>query len=117
MSNGEQLEENLQFISYINQIVAANNYIIPEDIVGVDARVKYIFDNFGIDLRANFDAIAEAQEERLLKDPVGLPNEIVVNGEVVNTYDYLVREFPGFVSYVTGDAKTILDFYRTESQI
>jgi hypothetical protein len=40
MSNGEQLEENLEFISYINQIVAANNYIIPEDKVGVDARVK-----------------------------------------------------------------------------
>ena len=117
MSNGEQLEENLEFISYINQIVAANNYIIPEDKVGVDARVKYIFDNFGIDLRAEFDAIKEVQEERLLKDPVGLPNEIVVNGEVVNTYDYLVREFPGFVPYVTGDAKTILDSYRTESQI
>ena len=55
MSNGEELENNLEFISYINQIVAANNYIIPEDIVGVDARVKYIFDNFGIDLRAEFD--------------------------------------------------------------
>lgn len=117
MSNGEELENNLEFISYINQIVAANNYVIPPEVVGVDARVKYIFDNFGVDLRANFDAIKDVQEERILKDPVGLPNEIVVNGEVVNTYDYLVREFPGFVPYVTGDAKTILDSFRTESQI
>lgn len=117
MSNGEELENNLEFISYINQIVSANNYVIPPEIIGVDARVKYIFDNFGVDLRANFDAITEAQEEKILKDPVGLPNEIVVNGEVVNTYDYLVREFPGFVPYVTGDAKTILDSFRTESQI
>ena len=117
MSNGEELENNLEFISYVNQIVAANNYTIPPEIVGVDARVKYIFDNFGIDLRGQFDAIKEVQEERILTDPVGLPNEIVVNGEIVNTYDYLVREFPGFVPYVIGDAKTILDSFRTEAQV
>ncbi len=117
MSNGEELENNLEFISYVNQIVAANNYTIPSEIVGVDARVKYIFDNFGIDLRGQFDAIKEVQEERILTDPVGLPNEIVVNGEIVNTYDYLVREFPGFVPYVIGDAKTILDSFRTEAQV
>ena len=34
MSNGEELENNLEFISYVNQIVAANNYTIPSEIVG-----------------------------------------------------------------------------------
>tara|TARA_X000001388_G_scaffold65729_1_gene52274 strand:- start:3334 stop:4284 length:951 start_codon:yes stop_codon:yes gene_type:complete len=117
MSNGEKLENNFEFISYINQIVQVNNFVIPAEIIGIDAKLKYISDNYGLDLKADFDAIKDEQEERILKDPVGLPNEIVVNGEVVNTYDYLVREFPGFVPYVTGDAKSILDSFKTDAQI
>ena len=52
----------------------------------------------------------ELEEERkaVAFTPIGMPREIIVDGEVVNTYDFLV-ETMGFEPYTEGSALNILD--------
>lgn len=52
----------------------------------------------------------EREEERKAAafTPIGMPREIIVDGEVVNTYDFLV-ETMGFEPYTEGSALNILD--------
>jgi len=52
----------------------------------------------------------EIEEERkaVAFTPIGMPREIIVDGEVVNTYDFLV-ETMGFEPYTKGSALNILD--------
>ena len=51
----------------------------------------------------------EIEEERkaVAFTPIGMPREIIVDGEVVNTYDFLVETY-GFEPYTKGSALNIL---------
>jgi len=50
----------------------------------------------------------EEERKAVAFTPIGMPREIIVDGEVVNTYDFLV-ETMGFEPYTEGSALNILD--------
>ena len=105
------VEENRQdYNDFINQL--AQDYAIQgntfeeklEELakLGVDAFSLYQFE--------------KEKEEEVLFTPVGMPKEIVVDGKLVNTYDWLFKN-TGFKPYVVGDANTFVESLRTENQI
>ena len=77
-----------------------------------EEKIDYLITNFGINPTSWFQQAQlkkEREEERkeAAFTPLGMPREIIVDGEVVNTYDFLVEKM-GFEPYTKGSVLNIL---------
>jgi len=60
--------------------------------------------------------LGKKEREENLLTPLGLPKEMMVNGQVVNTYKWLLAN-TDFVPYVAGDSRNIIDNIKTEKRL
>lgn len=77
-----------------------------------EEKIDYLITNYAINPTVwfqNAQLKKQREEERKAAafTPLGMPREIIVNGEVVNTYDFLVETY-GFEPYTKGSVLNIL---------
>jgi hypothetical protein len=77
-----------------------------------EEKIDYLITNYAINPTVWFqNAQLKKQREEERKEaaftPLGMPREIIVDGEVVNTYDFLVETY-GFEPYTKGSVLNIL---------
>lgn len=106
----DQDNKEKSYLDYLNEL--AQEYSITGT---TEEKVAYL-QSIGIDPYTVFQIEEAKKEDELILTPIGFSKKITVDGELVNSYDWL-RETFGFTPYVYGDSNTILNSYRTENEI